>query len=185
MHRRLPRYTDLVRSYPDKHEVPTKTLLDRIGGQVRRSLNDAVNTCAIRMSVCLNAAGDKIRRMPGLYQLTGAQAADARAANPDIYIVRAKEMKRYLDSRYGAGKPIYDATKDPTHIVGIKVATQGIIVFDWGGRPLDFGAGGHVDLFRLWPNGDKPPRLQPACAGECFWWPVGGPMTAYLWETAA
>ena len=58
-----------------------------------------------------------------------------------------------------------------------------ILVFVWSGPYSQFGAFGHVDLFRLWPNDKRPPRLEPACAGECHWWTIGGPMTAFLWET--
>jgi hypothetical protein len=84
MYRRLPNYAELVSAYPDKHRVGTKRLLDEVGGAVRRSLNDAVNTCAIRMSRCFNAVGQRIRRMPGLYQLAGKPSMDGRGATADL-----------------------------------------------------------------------------------------------------
>jgi hypothetical protein len=99
-----------------------------------------------------------------------------------LYIIRVLDMKRYLETNYGPGRLIYDATKQPRDLVNLSVQTQGIIVFVWSGPYSQFGAFGHVDLFRLWPNGEQPPRLEPACAGECHWWTVGGPMTAFLWK---
>ena len=96
---------------------------------------------------------------------------------------QVKDIKKYLEKHYGAGKLIYDALKEPKALVDLTTSTPGIIVFVWSGPYVDFGAFSHVDLFRLWPNEGKPPRLEPACAGECFWWTVGGPMAAFLWET--
>jgi hypothetical protein len=60
-------------NYPSKSEFTTKKLLDSIGGEVRGSLRDSVNTCGLRMSVCLNRSGAPILRAPGLYELTGAR----------------------------------------------------------------------------------------------------------------
>jgi hypothetical protein len=182
----LPTYSTLLRNYPNKRNVPTKQLLDSIGGQVRGQLDDSVNTCATRISKTLEDSGQPIRRMPGLYQLSGAKAPrklHQPQVPPKLYVIRVMDMKRYLETNYGPGKLIYDATKQPTALTNLPTQTQGIIVFVWSGPYGDFGAFGHVDLFRLWPNGGKPPRLEPACAGECHWWTIGGPMTAFLWET--
>jgi hypothetical protein len=38
--RMLPRYNVLTSNYPVKHRVPAKTLLDGIGGEVRKTLVD-------------------------------------------------------------------------------------------------------------------------------------------------
>lgn len=46
--RLLPKYSVLSQNYPNKHNVSTKSLLDGIGGDVRKTLTDSVNTCAIR-----------------------------------------------------------------------------------------------------------------------------------------
>jgi len=102
---------------------------------------------------------------------------------PDLYILRVGDMHKYLDQQYGKGQLIYDAMKDPKNLTNFKArATQGIITFVWGGKPREFGASGHIDLFRVWPNGDQPPRFQSSCQGECYWWTIGGPMTAFFWE---
>jgi len=184
--RTLPKYNVLTSNYPDKHQVPTKSLLDGIGGDVRKTLSNSVNTCAIRMSEALNRSGHPIQEMTGLYLLQGAKplrVPGKLTASPTLYIVRVPDMKRYLEKHYGVGRLIYDANKRPTEIINLPRQTQGIIVFVWNGVFREFGASGHVDMFRLWPNGDQPPRLEPACAGQCYWWTQGGPMKAYLWET--
>ena len=62
--RMLPRYNVLTPNYPDKHRVPAKSLLDEIGGEVRKTLVDSVNTCAIRMSEALNRSGHLIQTTP-------------------------------------------------------------------------------------------------------------------------
>jgi hypothetical protein len=105
------------------------------------------------------------------------------AAPLSLYIIRVPDMKKYLEKHYGFGKLIYDANKRPTELIDLSRQTQGIIVFEWNGVFREFGASGHVDLFRLWPNGDHPPRLEPTCEEQCYWWTQGGPMKAYLWET--
>jgi hypothetical protein len=138
------------------------------------------------MSEALNRSGHLIQTMPGLYELQGAKRPPVPgrlSASPNRYIVRVPDMKKYLEKHYGLGKLIYDANKRPTELVNLPRQTQGIIVFVWNGVFREFGASGHVDLFRLWPNADQPPRLEPVCAGQCYWWTQGGAMKAYLWET--
>jgi hypothetical protein len=184
--RSLPKYNVLASNYPNKHQVTTKTLLDRIGGDVRKTLTDSVNTCALRISDALNRSGQPIQRTAGLFEVQGArpQPAPGKPARPpSSYILRVPDMKKYLEKSYGVGKLIYDAMKQPANLVNLPRKTQGIVVFMWSGVFRDFGASGHVDLFHLWPNGDNPPRLQPECEGQCYWWTQGGPMKAYLWET--
>jgi hypothetical protein len=184
--RSLPKYSVLTSNYPDKHQLPTKSLLDAIGGEVRKTLGDSVNTCAIRMSEALIRSGQPIQKTAGLYQLQGARTSPVPgrpSAALNRYIVRVPDLKKYLEKHYGMGKLIYDADKRPTELVNLPRQTQGIIVFVWSGVFREFGASGHVDLFRLWPNGDQPPRLEAACEGQCYWWTQGGPMKAYLWET--
>jgi hypothetical protein len=105
----LPRYLALAANYSDKHTVPAKALLDRIGGQVRKIVNDGMNTCAIRISDALNRSGDPILRMPGLYQLEALRPPTIPGVigkPPDLYIVRVPDMKAYLERRYGSGKLI-------------------------------------------------------------------------------
>jgi hypothetical protein len=69
--RMLPKYNLLASNYPDKHQVPTKALLDGIGGEVRKTLSDSVNTCAIRMSETFNRSGHSIQKMAAFINFEG------------------------------------------------------------------------------------------------------------------
>jgi hypothetical protein len=183
----LPPFSTLQANYPSKTAMPTKALLDAIGGQVRHLRNDA-NTCAIRMSLCLNTSGAPLEHTGGLYTLAGAttSTADHRPqTSASRFIIRVKDMKTYLDRVYGAGTLVYDARVDPKKIhLGGRKQVQGIVVFEWLGRPRDFSATGHVDLFRVIDRGETmTPQFTPACEGNCYWLEASGPMVAYLWET--
>ena len=183
-----PSYRTLVSNYPNKHDTPTKQLLDQIGGEVRSSLGDAVNTCAIRVSYALNHSGAPITRLGGLYLLQGTAANDHTLppAKPrsDLYIVRVLDMKKYLTQVYGLGKRIYDARMAADKLVGLNGPTQGIILFQWNGPFAEFGATGHVDLFQLSASNPKSALdLIPDCEGACYWQPTVAPMEAFLWQT--
>ena len=188
MIRSLPRFSSLIARYPRKHEISAKQLFDSIGGQVRASLSDGDNTCAIRMSYALNESGTPVRTTPGVHMLKGApyiarwaadQASPTKTA--DLYIFRVLDVKAYLVSRYGPGTLIYDGHRPDRFALPIRGVTQGIIVFEWRGHYGAFGAAGHVDLFRVVPSPGSPPTLAPGCFGECFF--LRGPMVAYFWET--
>ena len=43
--KQLPRFSTLQLNYPSKNKYDTKALLDGIGGKVRKSFRDSVNTC--------------------------------------------------------------------------------------------------------------------------------------------
>jgi hypothetical protein len=103
MIRSLPAFTTLVDQFPDKIRFPTKTLLDSFGGEVRANLNDAINTCAIRLSYALNKAGAPIRPAPHIHLFKGKPhlvEATARHVRPtmasDLYLFRATDVKKYL-----------------------------------------------------------------------------------------
>lgn len=188
MIRPLPTFSTLLANYPDKHAVPTKSLLDSIGGQVRAGLGDAINTCAIRMSWTLNKSGAPICPTAGVSVLKGAPQVVAETAHhvkpekhSDLFIIRVLDVKTYLTKRFGPGRAIYDG-RHPRDLSKLKRGvTQGIVAFEWRGIYRDFGASGHVDLFRVTETSESPPRLVGACAGECFF--LEGPMIAHLWET--
>ena len=178
----LPRFSVLSQNFPKKDLVPTKQLLDAIGGRVRAELNDGVNTCAIRISDMLNRSGVPLVHTPGLYMLKGGKPAAGEAGGgrsaSSLYLLRVGDMKKYLEKNFGKGTLIYDAMKDHASLTNIDRPTQGIVVFIWSGKYADFGATGHVDLLSVAPGA-------VACQGACYWWDKQGPMTAYLWPTAA
>jgi len=186
----LPRFSVLSANFPAKSTMDTKALLDAIGGKVRKNLDDSVNTCALRISWCLNKSGQRIERTPGIRVYEGAvekpNPARARQVPPDLYLVSADEMRDYMTAHYGAGSLIYDATKSPASItLGGRKVVQGLIVFDWMGRTKDFGASGHVDLFYVLDQGAAAsPQFVPACVGACYWQDTKKPMKAFLWEAA-
>ncbi|HEY0708405.1 MAG TPA: T6SS effector amidase Tae4 family protein [Polyangia bacterium] len=189
--RKLPRFSVLKANYPDKVAFGTKALLDTIGGDVRRQFNDAINTCALRISWCLNKSDQPIVRVPNLAFASGTKAKpDPKRNKPEpapLYLFRASEMKTYLEAQYGPGTLIYDASVAPEKVkLGGRKAVQGIIAFDWLGRFDEFGASGHVDLFFVLDQGSAAsPQFVPACAGACYWQDSKKPMKAYLWETEA
>ena len=187
---KLPSFSTLKNNYPSKADLPTRTLLDSIGGQVRKLLDD-INTCAIRMSLCLNESGAPLIHTAGLYALAGAKPTvtpgDHRPPGPaPLFLLRVGDMKTYLRRVYGAGTLIYDARVDPKKIhLGGRKRVQGIVVFEWLGPPKQFGATGHVDLFSVIDRGENmTPQFTPACEGNCYWLDNAGPMVAHLWETA-
>lgn len=191
MRESLPRFSSLRAYYPSKHEVTAKALLDSIGGQVRASLGDGTNTCAIRISWALNESGARVRATAGVHLLKGEPRVEENttpqtrlAKVSNNYMFRVLDVKTYLSARYGPGKLIYDGRHSERLSVPIPGVTQGIITFEWQGHYGAFGASGHADLFRVNASPGKPgspPTLLGGCAGECFF--LEGPMIAHLWET--
>jgi hypothetical protein len=181
----LPPFSVLRANYPSKSKLPTRLLLDSIGGQVA-TLRDSVNTCALRMSVCLRNSGAPLEHLGGLTWMAGKTASpgDHHAPPAPRFIIRVHDMRTYLQRVYGPGSLIYDARVDPMKIhLGGRRHVQGILVFEWLGPLRQFGATGHVDLFSVVDQGpDMKPRFVPACEGECFWLTDPGPMIAHLWE---
>jgi hypothetical protein len=182
--KRLPTYKTLVSNFPNKHDVPTKQLLDKIGGEVRSHLDDGVNTCCIRLSYAMNHSGAPIEAVSGLYILKGAgskpQARPPVQHNHNLYIIRVLDMKRYLASNYGGGRLIYSALKDGKSVIGVGAGTKGIILFQWNGPYAQFGAFGHVDLINF--SEVSPSELLPQCEDACYWQPTKMPMEAFLWQ---
>ena len=185
--RSLPRYSTLVANYPKSIDKPTKVLLDEIGGEVRAQLSDSVYACAIRMSVALNKSGRPIQPRGGVYLLKGKTPLDPSNSRlklpPSLYVIRAKDMKTYLDHEFGAGRLVYDGSMQ-TEPTFPSRQQQGIICFDWRGPWAELQAGGHVDLLRLVADtSGTVMRFLPNCEGHCYFLPTLGPMRAYFWET--
>jgi hypothetical protein len=178
-------FSALAASYPDHRKWSTKQLLDEIGGTVRSTLNDGINTCALRMSYALNHAGAPLHWVPGVHFLQGApgRPTTGPAHSPtrsDLYVFRVQDMRSYLSRQYGQPPLIYDGRTPDKFRVQFSRTTQGIIAFIWEGRWADFNASGHVDLFQVRYVAGQPPVLTAGCVGACYFNP--GPMKAYLWE---
>ncbi len=177
-------FARLVAAYPDHQRFPTPKLLDSIGGEVRTVVSDVDNTCAVRMSYCLNRAGIPVRRIArGILYRRSRSVADPSTpiAASELYLIRAGDVRRYLNARFHEGVLIWDGYHADSFKTPINGMTQGIIVFEWRGRYADFNASGHADLFQISVNNGRPPTLRAACVGDCYW--MKGPMYAYFWET--
>jgi hypothetical protein len=185
-------FAKLAAAYPSHTAFPTPKLLNAIGGEVRASVRDGDNSCAVRMSYTLNHAGAPVERVSGdIFWRKGAphqSASTPHHAHPtkvsDLFVVRVADVKKYLTHKYGEGTLIWDGYHPEKFKVPFTRVTQGIVIFEWRGPiagPNGFGATGHADLFRLVLSTGAPPRMTPVCVGECYW--EHGPMYAYLWET--
>lgn len=185
--RRIPRYSTLLANYPNPRTKSTHDLLDEVGGPIREKFSDATNTCAIRMSMALNKSGVPIHSCAGVFMMKGQTPPSPPnlhpKKSPSWYVVRAKEMRIYLDRVFGRGRLVYDGSKKLKPSFPHR-HTQGIIAFDWMGPWAGFQAGGHVDLLSLSTDasGGIPQNL-PNCEGHCYFLPDLGPMRAYFWET--
>lgn len=185
-------FAQLEAEYPDKLNFPTPDLLGAVGGEIRSSMRDDANTCAVRLSWAFNHAGHPLQKVGGdIYWRNAEPRIDPKTEGwvrptilHEVYMIRIGDVKRYLTARYGPGTKIFDGKEPDKFQIPITGPTQGIIVFEWHGAirgPAGFGATGHADLFRVLLSKDRPPTLKPICTGECYW--VQGPMLAFLWET--
>lgn len=125
----LPSFTSMWANYPDDHD--SNKVKRAIGGKVDADWID--NTCTIRLSRAFNYSGHPIpRNFPGLNVVSGGDGM--------WYAFRVREMRRYLESRYG--KPSFQASgpEASLHANG----KPGIIMFDVAGWT---SATGHFDIW--------------------------------------
>jgi Type VI secretion system (T6SS), amidase effector protein 4 len=153
-----------------------KDLITTIGGQLLKSLSgiykdlDAMNTCAVRLSYCLNRSGHKIVPTKGVRTYMGA--------DKNLYTISADEMITYMKGKFGNPVKIWDGNKAAgKQLLGtVTPPTQGIFGYDWQGRTADFGASGHVDIGKL-TNPDNL-SISEIGTGQYF---IGGAMIVYFW----
>jgi hypothetical protein len=151
-----------------------------IGGQLLKDLTniypdlDLMNTCAIRLSYCLNRSGHKISPAKGVRLYLGA--------DKNLYAISADEMIKYLNAKFDAPVKIWDGNKavGKQWLGGVTPPTQGIVGYDWQGRTADFGASGHVDIGKL--TDAKSAAITDIGTGSYF---RTGPMIVYFWACAA
>jgi hypothetical protein len=188
----LPSFSALVRSFPYKprglshrtQPVPrgatvlgNRELIESIGGSLRRTLAavyedlDRINSCATRLSWCLNHAGAKIVRTTHVRTLLGGDG--------NRYVISADEMMAYLRLTYGRPVLVFDGTKsDEKEWLGaVTPPIKGIFCYDWQGPLAEFGATGHVDLGRM-QNADVD-AITDFGTGTYF---NDGPMKVFFWR---
>jgi len=180
-------FSKLAGEYPTHKAYPAHKLLTEIGGQVRESVKDNENTCAVRMSYAFNHAGLPMHKNgANIYWRSAAPRVDPATATwvkptvlNDLYMIRVENVKSYLVKEYGQPTLIWDGyTKDwQTKFHG---PTQGIVIFEWRGPPKAFGATGHADLLRMTLAPGQPPSLRAGCVQDCYF--MGGPMYVFLFE---
>lgn len=191
----VPNFASLVEAFPYKPAALTpgrtgpipagtviatnKELVEMVGGDLQKQLAaiypdlDQMNTCAIRLSFCLNRCASKVTPMAGVRMFSGADREN--------YAIRADEMIAYLKNRYGRPVLVFDGAKsgDAKWIAPVTAPAQGIFGYDWQGRFADFGAGGHVDIGKL-PSKDVRQITQVGTA-QYF---KEGPMKVFFWASA-
>jgi hypothetical protein len=131
----LPPFGMLSALYPNYWFFPSpKTVQKLIGGEVQDP--DITNTCTIRLSHAMNAAGVRI---PEFWR----KVTNRRGANKSYYIIRVADFRSWMESRFGA--PSVELKKkagqafDRKQIEGF----QGVIAFEIGFSD----ATGHFDLW--------------------------------------
>ena len=131
----LPPFGLLSTAYPNYWLFPTPQAVRKlIGGEVRDP--DITNTCTIRMSHAMNAAGTPV---PQFWQ----RITNRRGGNRRYYIIHVANFRSWMESRFGA--PTIDFRKrggeafDRARIQGF----QGVIAFEIGFAD----ATGHFDLW--------------------------------------
>lgn len=188
----IPDFATLARNFPYKPKALTpnrtgpipagstiatnKELVELIGGNLHKQLAaiykdlDQMNTCAVRLSFCLNKAGSKVTRVSGVRMFKGADG--------NYYTISADEMITYLRTKYGKPVKIFDGDKkaDKEWLGTVTPPVQGVFGYDWQGRIADFGATGHVDIGKL-PNSDVA-NVTEIGTGAFF---KDGPMKVFFW----
>jgi hypothetical protein len=191
----VPSFSALTRNFPYKPKALTpdrvgpipagalvktnKELVHHIGGDLLKRLSgiypdlDTMNTCAVRLSYCLNYSGSDIVRTSSVRMFKGA---DDR-----YYTISADEMIKYLRGRYGKPIKIFNGSKsaDKEWLGAVTPPIQGIFGYDWEGRIADFGATGHVDIGRM-PDDDVD-NITEIGTGAYF---EDGPMRVYFWAAS-
>lgn len=156
-----------------------KELVEQIGGDLHKTLKgiypdlDLMNTCAVRLSYCLNKSGSNITRSTGVRMFKGADG--------NFYTISADEMISYLRAKYGKPKLVFDGNKsaDKEWLGAVTPPLQGIFGYDWQGRIADFGATGHVDIGHM-PDADVK-NITEIGTGAYF---NDGPMKVFFWAAA-
>jgi len=148
----LPPYSVLREHFP---AIALDELKELIGGRARA--DSITNGCAIRLSRALNLAGQPIpAKRKGLVAIRGEDGKR--------YAIRVREMRRYLNARYGPPTLTAPGGEVAPSFLGI----PGIILFEveiWS------DATGHLDLW----DGER-------CEYHGYWAEAS---QVFLWATPA
>lgn len=165
---------------PDSAAIAgNKELVSQIGGDLYRRLSaiyrdlDAMNTCAIRLSYCLNRSGSKVTPTHGVRTYKGGDGY--------LYTISADEMIAYLRSKYGEPVKIFDGSKrtEKEWLGTVRPPIKGIFGYDWQGAIRVFGATGHVDIGRM-PDANVA-NIIDIGTGAYF---IDGPMKVFFWAAS-
>ena len=131
----IPEFDVLSHAYPDYWKYPRPDALRKmIGGEANDP--DITNTCTIRLSHAMNAAGVSI---PAVWQ----KITNRKGKNKQFYIIRVANFRAWMEFRFG--KPSLDFQKksgdrfDRSSLQGF----EGVIAFEIGFSD----ATGHFDLW--------------------------------------
>ena len=110
-----------------------KELVEKIGGDLHKRLSaiyrnlDDMNTCAVRLSYCLNQSGARITPTHGVRTYKGSDG--------DLYTISADEMIAYMRGKFGAPIKIFDGARrsEKEWLGAVKPPIQGIFGYDWHG----------------------------------------------------
>jgi hypothetical protein len=191
----VPKFTKLQLNFPYKPPGQTphrsgsipesaaiagnKDLVTQIGGDLHKRLSaiyrnlDDMNTCAVRLSYCLNRSSARITPMRGVRTYKGGDG--------HLYTISADEMIAYLRETFGEPVKIFDGSKrtDKEWLGAVKPPIQGIFGYDWQGAIALFGATGHVDIGRM-PDANVA-NIIDIGTGAYF---IDGPMKVYFWAAS-
>ena len=117
--------------------IPANELCERIGGELS-TIKDAVeNSCAIRLSAALNAAGYDIPNIDGTMK-----GKDGKG-----YFLKAVDLNQYLSSEISPVR-LTNVISDPNHV------KNGLIYMSPGKEWQSQGITGHVDVVyrKIWAS---------------------------------
>lgn len=160
-------FSSLWANYPTPDKEPRDTLFRSLGWDDLINNKSYENTCAIRMSVCLQRSGFSLSR-GDLNVLKGPLKGKK-------IIIRFDDLANYLKGKWGKPKIILNPTEEV-----LKPYGNGVVVFfhiNPGGYP------GHIDLFQvtrtkhqflLWTWQDIQGQCGSHCydADKCWFWPA-------------
>jgi len=132
---KIPDFDLLSREFPDYWNYPQPEMVKKlVGGGV--AAKDITNTCTIRLSHAMNAAGVPV---PAFWE----GITNRKGNNKKFYIIRVKNFRTWMEHTFG--QPDFNFVKKPGTAFDRKQiqGRKGVIAFDIGFKD----ATGHFDLW--------------------------------------